>query len=74
MAEEKSNRGGLRQGAGRPVGSKSKVNNGRVSNKPGRKQVQISCQPEELEEIKRRASEAGKTVSSFLLDCALNHD
>lgn len=31
----------------------------------------VSCQPEELTEIKRLAQESGKTVSRFLLDLAL---
>ena len=32
----------------------------------------VSCQPEELEKIKELAAAAGKTVSKFLLDLALN--
>ncbi len=31
----------------------------------------VSCQPEELEKIKELAAAAGKTVSRFLLDLAL---
>ena len=32
----------------------------------------VSCQPEELEAVKAAAAQAGKTVSRFLLDLALN--
>lgn len=32
----------------------------------------VSCQPEELEQIKALAAEKGKSVSRFLLDLALN--
>ena len=32
----------------------------------------VSCQPEELEAVKAAAAKAGKTVSRFLLDLALN--
>ena len=32
----------------------------------------VSCQPEERAEVRRLAREAGKTVSAFLLDAALN--
>lgn len=32
----------------------------------------VSCQPEELEAVKSAAAKAGKTVSRFLLDLALN--
>lgn len=31
----------------------------------------VSCQPEELERIKELAAEAGKTVSRYLIDLAL---
>ena len=31
----------------------------------------VSCQPEELQQIKELAAEAGKTVSRFLLDAVL---
>ena len=31
----------------------------------------VSCQPEERDELRRLAREAGKTVSAFLLDAAL---
>ena len=31
----------------------------------------VSCQPEERDELRRLAKEAGKTVSAFLLDAAL---
>lgn len=64
MSNEKNKRGGARPGAGRPAGS--------VTGKPGRKQVQISMQPEEFEKIKELAELQGKNVSRFLIDCALN--
>ena len=31
----------------------------------------VSCQPEELQQIKELAAEAGKSVSRFLLDAVL---
>lgn len=31
----------------------------------------VSCQPEELEQVKSLAAQAGKTVSRFLLDAVL---
>ena len=31
----------------------------------------VSCQPEELEQVKSLAAQAGKTISRFLLDAAL---
>ncbi|MGP1459134.1 MAG: plasmid mobilization protein [Treponema sp.] len=31
----------------------------------------VSCQPEELAELKRRAKLSGKTVSKFILDAVL---
>ncbi len=61
-------KGGARPGAGRPKGSfKSGV--------PGRKTLfrsfTVSSYPEEYEEIKSKAAEAGKSVSRFLIDLAL---
>lgn len=58
---ENSNRGGKRDGAGRKKGSGS-----------GTKSVSftVSCQPEELERVKKLAEKSGKTTSRFLLDLA----
>ncbi len=32
----------------------------------------VSCQPDELEQVKALAAQAGKTVSAFLLDAVLS--
>lgn len=34
--------------------------------------LQISCQPEQLEKIKQLAKENGKSTSAFVLDCIFN--
>lgn len=58
-------RGGKREGAGRPFGTKT-----------GRnviyKIISISALPEEVEFIKSAAASAGKTVSRYLVELALN--
>ncbi|MBP5752075.1 MAG: hypothetical protein J6W60_04365 [Treponema sp.] len=58
-------RGGKREGAGRPFGTKT-----------GRnviyKTISISALPEEVELIKAAATKAGKTVSRYLVELALN--
>lgn len=59
MAEAKSLASGNRGGGRKPTGVR------RVS-------FSVSCQPEERAEIRRLAGEAGKTVSAFLVDAALN--
>ena len=57
-------RGGKREGAGRPVGTKK-----------GRtvvyKTISISALPEEIAALKEAARKAGKTVSRFVLDAVL---
>lgn len=58
-------RGGKREGAGRPFGTKT-----------GRnviyKTISISALPEEVEFIKSAATSAGKSVSRYLVELALN--
>ena len=58
-------RGGKREGAGRPAGTKT-----------GRtvvyKTISISALPEEIAAIKLAAEKAGKTVSRYLVELALN--
>ncbi len=58
-------RGGKREGAGRPAGTSK----GRTVEY---KTISISALPEEIEDIKAAASKAGKTVSRFLVELALN--
>lgn len=57
-------RGGKREGAGRPVGTKTGRN-------VEYKTISISARPEEVEALKEAARKAGKTVSRFVLDAAL---
>lgn len=52
------NRGGKRQGAGRPATGRN----------PRRVSLSLSGQPEELEALRKLAKEAGKTVSGYVLD------
>lgn len=58
-------RGGKREGAGRPAGTSK----GRTVEY---KTISISALPEEIEDIKAAAAKAGKTVSRFLVELALN--
>ena len=58
-------RGGKREGAGRPAGTKT----GRTVEY---KTISISALPEEIAAIKMAAEKAGKTVSSYLVELALN--
>lgn len=51
-------RGGKRDGAGRPSTGRN----------PRRVSICLSGQPEEIELLKKKAKEAGKTVSAFVLD------
>lgn len=64
-SQEKKGRGGARPGAGR----KSKGENAK------RKTISISGTPAEIDELKQKAAEAGKTTSRFLIELALekNH-
>ena len=48
---------------------KGKNNNGTT-----RVLFQVSCQPEEREQIKELAEKAGKTTSKFLVDLALGRN
>ena len=57
-------KGGKREGAGRPVGTKT----GRTVEY---KTISISALPEEVEIVKDSAKKAGKTVSRYLIDLAL---
>jgi len=61
--EERKYSGYGYHGGGRPKGSGSGIK--RIS-------FSVSCQPEELEQVKRLAAESGKSVSRFLLDLAFN--
>ena len=58
-------RGGKREGAGRPAGTKT----GRTVEY---KTISISALPEEIAAIKLAAEVAGKTVSRYLVELALN--
>ncbi len=58
-------RGGKREGAGRPVGTKT----GRTVEY---KTISISALPEEVEIIKEAAKKAGKTVSRYLIELVLS--
>ena len=58
-------RGGKREGAGRPVGTKR----GRTVEY---KTISISARPEEVEAIREAARIAGKTVSRYLVELALS--
>lgn len=59
-----SNRGGKREGAGRPKGTVKE-------NKKVYKTFSVSCLEHELELIKRNAEKRGKTPSRYLVDLAL---
>jgi len=58
-------RGGKREGAGRPVGTKT----GRTVEY---KTISISALPEEVEIIKEAAKKAGKTVSRYLIELVIS--
>ena len=58
-------RGGKREGAGRPAGTKT----GRTVEY---KTISISALPEEIAAIKLAAEKARKTVSRYLVELALN--
>lgn len=58
-------RGGKREGAGRPAGTKTGRN-------VEYKTISISALPEEIAAIKLAAEKAGKTVSRYLVELALN--
>lgn len=58
-------RGGKREGAGRPAGTKT----GRTVEY---KTISISALPEEIAAIKLAAEKTGKTVSRYLVELALN--
>ncbi|MBR1721370.1 MAG: hypothetical protein IJ727_02620, partial [Treponema sp.] len=58
-------RGGKREGAGRPAGTKT----GRTVEY---KTISISALPEEIAAIKLAAEKAGKTVSRYLVELALS--
>nr|DAL60469.1 MAG TPA_asm: antitoxin [Caudoviricetes sp.] len=58
-------RGGKREGAGRPVGTKT----GRTVEY---KTISISALPEEVGIIKEAAKKAGKTVSRYLIELVIS--
>lgn len=62
--EEKRKRG-HQPGVPNPNGGRKATGLKRVS-------FSVSCQPEELEELKKLAVASGKTTSRFLLDLAFN--
>lgn len=62
--EEKRNRG-HQPGVPNPNGGRKATGLKRVS-------FSVSCQPEELEELKKLVADSGKTTSRFLLDLAFN--
>lgn len=64
MAEEK-------RGVGHPKGVPN-PNAGRKATGLKRVTFNVSCQPEELAEVKELAKKSGKTVSKFLIDLALD--
>ena len=47
-------------------------NGGRKATGLKRVSFSVSCQPEELEELKKLVADSGKTTSRFLLDLAFN--
>ena len=65
MEELKKTRGGARAGSGRKKGGKNQG-----EHKTGR--IVISCLESDVIMIKLRASEAGKTVSQFIIDLVKN--
>lgn len=65
MDEIKSTHGGARAGSGRKKGGKNQG-----EHKTGR--IVISCLESDVIMIKLRASEAGKTVSQFIIDLVKN--
>lgn len=65
MEELKKTRGGARIGSGRKKGGKNQG-----EHKTGR--IVISCLESDVAMIKLRASEAGKTVSQFIIDLVKN--
>lgn len=62
--EEKRNRG-HQPGVPNPNGGRKATGLKRVS-------FSVSCQPEELEELKKLVADSGKTTSRFLLDLAFS--
>lgn len=65
MEEEKRKRG-HQKGVPNPNGGRKYTTGTR------RVSFNVSCQPEELAEVKELAKKSGKTVSRFLLDLALD--
>ena len=56
MMEKKSNRGGKREGAGRPAKENRTVT------------IAFCCYPEERDRLKEAVKESGKTQSAYILD------
>lgn len=67
--EYSSNWGGRRSGQGRPKGSPNKGTE--LGRKTIFKSVTISGSPAEVDELKRLANEAGKSVSRFIIESIL---
>jgi hypothetical protein len=65
-------RGGKREGAGRPAGSKSRWRKPESEHKNGR--VVLACTEDEAARIKELAAKSGKTISRFVVDAVLNGD
>ena len=70
--EEHPTWGGKRPGQGRPKGSPNKGTE--LGRKTIFKSVTISGSPEEVEELKRLATESGKSVSRFIIETILKKD
>lgn len=62
---EEKRRRGHQPGVPNPNGGRKATGLKRVS-------FSVSCQPEELAELKKLAAASGKTTSRFLLDLAFN--
>lgn len=56
MTEKKSNRGGKREGAGRPSKENRTVT------------ITFCCYPEDRDRLKEAVKESGKTQSAYILD------
>jgi hypothetical protein len=61
----KDGRGGKREGSGRPKGTTRGINH-------PYKNVTLAFEESDLEEMRKRAKESGKSFSRFLRDKALN--
>lgn len=65
-------RGGKREGAGRPAGSKNKIKKTGQGKRTPFANVTVSGHPDEIADLKELAKESGKSLSRFVLDTLLN--